>query len=464
MLAEMQVFGHAAADAGDADVLIRRTYDHVKLQVCAGIHVWIVGTSKIAIPTSVPLRAAEVFCDRAIIEYYQEILTMEIYEIYEHLETAEGIASLLALDDFTPVYELADRIRAEHVGDIVHLRAIIEFSNVCKRQCIYCGLNRENRELERFRMSRDEIIEAAAEAVDAGYRTIVLQSGEDDGTPPEDVVEIIKDIKKLRIRDPWTFAESPSVSEVAPPAISSFVGSRQSVEGSAPAAKQAAEQLAPISDPYSPAITLSCGEKSEAVYRLWREAGAERYLLKHETADPELYDRLHPCGTLDSRVKCLKTLRALGYETGSGFMIGLPGQTLETVAKDILLLKSIPCRMAGIGPFISNPRTPLAGSPDGDPELARRAVAVARLLLPDSNLPLTTSLSILAGKEQYDPGEPLVVENPFAFGANVVMKKATPDKYKEAYEIYPAQFKPTHIAEDRKELEEMIMRCGRRPR
>ena len=104
---------------------------------------------------------------------------------------------------------------------------------------------------------------------------------------------------------------------------------------------------------------------------------------------------------------------------------------LETVAKDILLLKSIPCRMAGIGPFISNPRTPLAGSPDGDPELARRAVAVARLLLPDSNLPLTTSLSILAGKEQYDPGEPLVVENPFAFGANVVMKKATPDKYKE---------------------------------
>lgn len=389
---------------------------------------------------------------------------MNINEIYEHLKTTEGIASLLALDDFTPVYELADRIRAEHVGDIVHLRAIIEFSNVCKRQCIYCGLNRENRELERFRMSRDEIIEAAAEAVDAGYRTIVLQSGEDDGTPPEDIVEIIKDIKKLRIRDPWTFAESPSVSEVAPPAISSFVGSRQSVEGSAPAAKQAAEQLAPISDPYAPAITLSCGEKSEAVYRLWREAGADRYLLKHETADPELYDRLHPCGTLDSRVKCLKTLRALGYETGSGFMIGLPGQTLETVAKDILLLKSIPCRMAGIGPFISNPRTPLAGSPDGDPELARRAVAVARLLLPDSNLPLTTSLSILAGKEQYDPGEPLVVENPFAFGANVVMKKATPDKYKEAYEIYPAQFKPTHIAEDRKELEEMIMRCGRRPR
>ena len=145
-------------------------------------------------------------------------------------------------------------------------------------------------------------------------------------------------------------------------------------------------------------------------------------------------------------------------------MTGLPGQTLETVAKDILLLKSIPCRMAGIGPFISNPRTPLAGSPDGDPELARRAVAITRLLLPYSNLPLTTSLSILAGREQQGQDEPHTVENPFAFGANVVMKKATPDKYKEAYEIYPAQFKPTHIAEDRKELEKMIRRCGRQPR
>lgn len=422
---------------------------------------------------------------------------MNINEIYEHLETTEGIASLLALDDFTPVYELADRIRAEHVGDTVHLRAIIEFSNVCKRQCIYCGLNRENKELERFRMSREEIIEAAAEAVDAGYRTIVLQSGEDDGTTPEDIVEIIKDIKKLKIRDPWTFAESPQSAEqgleAAP--VSEDIGKAQSqglkvrdgasspnceasltsVKGgaiSSVSSSAASPQLASASDPYAPAVTLSCGEKSEAIYRLWHEAGADRYLLKHETADPELYGRLHPCGTLDSRVNCLKTLRALGYETGSGFMIGLPGQTLETIAKDVLLLKSIPCRMAGIGPFISNPKTPLAGSPNGDPELARRAVAIARLLLPDSNLPLTTSLSILAGRERQDLQErersyslhEHTAENPFAFGANVVMKKATPDKYKEAYEIYPAQYKPTRIAEDRKELEEMIRRCGRQPR
>lgn len=400
--------------------------------------------------------------------------------IYEHLETAEGIASLLALDDFTPVYELADRVRAEHVGDTVHLRAIIEFSNVCKRQCVYCGLNRENRELPRFRMSHDEIIAAAAEAVDAGYRTIVLQSGEDDGTPPEDVADMIRDIKKLRIRDPWTPAELPPDTETAAGYAAGSPDDTGTRDGAGAAAASSPAMSSPqaastsASDPYAPAITLSCGEKSEAIYRYWYEAGADRYLLKHETADPELYDRLHPCGTLDSRVKCLKTLRSLGYETGSGFMIGLPGQTLETVAKDILLLKSIPCRMAGIGPFISNPKTPLAGSPNGDPELARRAVAVARLLLPDSNLPLTTSLSILADREEHEPAHgkaapsetarPHTLENPFAFGANVVMKKATPDKYKDAYEIYPANFKPTRIAEDRKELEDMIRRCGRTPR
>ncbi len=362
--------------------------------------------------------------------------------IYEHLNTADGIAHLLALEDFTPVYELADSVRAEHAGNTVHLRAIIEFSNICKRQCRYCGLNRENRDLPRFRMSHDEIMASAAEAVDAGYRTIVLQSGEDDGMTPEEMTAVIRDIKKLRLKDPWEPAESGSGAQCR--------------------------------SPYVPAVTLSCGEKSEETYRMWYEAGADRYLLKHETADPELYDRLHPCGTLDSRVNCLRTLQKLGYGTGSGFMIGLPGQTLLTIAEDILLLRSIPCTMAGIGPFISNPKTPLAGSPNGDPELARRAVAVTRLLIPDANLPVTTALSILSEAEESgqapehrrsdDAEAPLTTENPFSFGANVVMKKVTPDKYKEAYEIYPAQFKPTRVAEDRKELERQIRRCGRIPR
>lgn len=333
------------------------------------------------------------------------------------------IIGLLALEDFTPVYRCADDIRQKHVGDTVHLRAIIEFSNVCKRQCIYCGLNRENKELPRFRMSHEEILDTAKAAVAAGYQTIVLQSGEDDYFTKERLGRIVEDIRSLKLR-----AEHP-------------------------------------------AITLSCGERSEEDYRYLKQKGADRYLLKHETADSALYNKLHPCGTLKQRVECLKTLQELGYETGSGFMTGLPGQTLETLADDLLLLTKIPCRMAGIGPFISNPKTPLAGEKNGDSEMARRAVAIARLLLPQANLPLTTSLSVLSAKEKStennenaeNNGNTLAEENPFAFGANVIMKKVTPDKYKEAYEIYPADFKPTKIAEDREKLEQAIRGFGRVP-
>lgn len=419
----------------------------------------------------------------------------------------DRIAELLALEDFSPVYREADRVRREAVGDTVHIRAIIEFSNICSRQCIYCGLNCRNSELERFRMSREEIVRSAKAAVDAGYRTIVLQSGEDRSYPVERLGEIVEAVKSIG------------------------------------------------NDP--PAVTLSCGEMSHEDYEYLRQKGADRYLLKHETADPELYGKLHPCGTLEDRVKCLRDLKALGYETGSGFMIGLPGQTLETVADDLLLLKDIGCHMAGIGPFIANPKTPLAGARNGDPELTRRAVAIARLLLPHANLPVTTSLSVLtvsgsgqedvppdhstgtagiavspgssktaafhesdcaagytgesesigstgscrqsntAGSDEHiehayrnisrnsggnsDPQDcitrpgtershtapdtelPGKAENPFSFGANVIMKKVTPDEYKRSYEIYPAQFKPTDIEGDRRELEETLRALGRVP-
>ncbi|MBR2620513.1 MAG: [Firmicutes bacterium] len=327
--------------------------------------------------------------------------------------TKSKIIQLLALDDFTPVYEAADRVRAASVGDTVHLRAIIEFSNICKRQCIYCGLNRDNEDLPRFRMSHEEIVATAREAVAAGYRTIVLQSGEDPWFTPERLGAIIEDIKAIKITD---------------------IGTNEFVH---------------------PAVTISCGEMSEEDYAYLKSKGADRYLLKHETADPVIYSRLHPCGTLENRTNCLKTIHKLGYETGSGFMIGLPGQTLETIAEDLLLLRDIPCQMAGIGPFISNPKTALAGEKNGDPELTRRAVALARLLLPKANLPVTTALSIMTEEEHE--------QNPFAFGANVVMKKVTPDQYKEAYEIYPADFKSTDIAGDRKELEEIIKSYGRMP-
>lgn len=334
----------------------------------------------------------------------------------------EAIMQMLALDDFSPVYEEVDRVRAESVGDTVHLRAIIEFSNICKRQCIYCGLNRDNAELPRFRMTHDEIIETARQAVAAGYRTIVLQSGEDPYFTVEKLGAIIKDIKALKV-------------------------------GGSSADTSADNAAARTDEAVHPAVTVSCGEMSEEDYAYLKSCGADRYLLKHETADPEIYNRLHPCGTLESRINCLKAIHKLGYETGSGFMIGLPGQTLETIAEDLLLLRDIPCQMAGIGPFISNPKTKLAGEKNGDPELTRRAVAIARLLLPKANLPVTTALSIMTEE----------IENPFGFGANVVMKKVTPDQYKEAYEIYPAEFKPTDIKGDRQQLEQLIRSYGREP-
>lgn len=324
-----------------------------------------------------------------------------------------AITQLLALDDFTPVYEAADKVRAEAVGNTVHLRAIIEFSNICKRQCIYCGLNKGNKALPRFRMTHEEIVATAREAAAAGYRTIVLQSGEDDWFTAERLGAIVEEVKELKV--------SGNDGEVI-----------------------------------HPAVTISCGEMSEEDYAYLKSKGADRYLLKHETADPVIYSRLHPCGSLENRTNCLKVIHKLGYETGSGFMIGLPGQTFETIAEDLLLLRDIPCQMAGIGPFISNPKTVLAEEKNGNPELTRRAVAIARLLLPKANLPVTTALSILSAEENAH-------ENPFAFGANVVMKKVTPDEYKEAYEIYPAEYKPTDIAKDRKELEELIRTYGREP-
>lgn len=311
------------------------------------------------------------------------------------------LVELLALEDFTPIYEKADQIRRKSVGDQVHIRAIIEFSNICVRQCRYCGLNCTNHNIDYYQMTREEILRTANAAVDAGYKTIVLQSGENpklDRLWMGDIVAAIKDM--------------------------------------------------------GAAVTLSIGELPYEDLKYYRERGADRYLLKHETADSTLYDSLHPCGTLESRTNCLKAIYKLGYETGSGFMIGLPGQTLETIAEDLLLLKKLNCKMAGIGPFIPHPETPLRNAIQGDPELTKRAVALARIILPESNLPVTTALGVINQTAR---------ENAFSCGANVVMKKVTPDEYKEAYQIYPAKLEKTNINKDRELLECQIRALGRIP-
>lgn len=313
----------------------------------------------------------------------------------------DKLVELLSLEDFSPIYEMADSTRKQHVGDVVHIRGIIEFSNYCRRSCIYCGLNCTNTRIERYRMESQEIINLAKEARLAGYRTIVLQSGEDPFFDAHKLGEIIETIKKEGL-----------------------------------------------------SITVSCGEMTFEELKYLREKGADRYLLKHETGDPGLYGEMHPCGTLESRVQCLKNIKALGFETGSGFMIGLPGQTLDIIGQDLMLLQEIGCEMAGIGPFIPHPDTPLAGKPSGSTELTKRGVALARLLLPKANLPVTTSLGVVSQEER---------DQAFSCGANVIMKKLTPDNYKRLYEIYPSKFITTNIIEDRKNLEKQITQLGRTP-
>lgn len=316
--------------------------------------------------------------------------------------TKQQLVSLLAWEDFSEVYEVADTLRKERKGDWIDIRAILEFSNYCRCQCRYCGLNCRNRHLKRYRLSPEQIVETCREAANAGYRTVVLQSGEDRWYTPKLLGDIIRRVKETGM-----------------------------------------------------AVTVSCGEFSDEDYAYFRECGADRYLIKHETANEKIYAQLHPGTSLKERVRCLKTIKRLGYETGSGFMIGLPGQTLETVAEDLLLLKEIGCDMAGIGPFIPHPDTDLRDCPHGSTELTKRAVALARILLPDANLPATTSLGVLDGEEKNDV---------FSCGANVIMRKVTPSEYKKLYEIYPSELGKTDIVSERRELEKQIEHLGRIPR
>ncbi|NPV26413.1 MAG: [FeFe] hydrogenase H-cluster radical SAM maturase HydE [Firmicutes bacterium] len=297
-----------------------------------------------------------------------------------HQLKREEIVQLLSLtepDQLEALFCAADRVRVRFMGNQVHLRGIIEFSNYCCRNCFYCGLRKDNHHLTRYRLSEDEIISIARHAVgDLGYRTIVLQSGEDFRYTAKTLASIIKRIKEL--------------GEVA--------------------------------------VTVSVGERSYAEYAIMREAGADRYLLKHETADPDLYRQLHPDLLYENRLRCLQWLRELGYQVGSGNMVGLPGQTLETLADDILLLKELDVEMAGISPFVPHSHTPLGTYPGGTVELTLKVLAVTRLLMPYTHLPATTALGSI-----HPRGRELALR----CGANVIMPNVTPAAYRPLYEIYP---------------------------
>ncbi len=287
----------------------------------------------------------------------------------------DEIVEILTCKSADIYYKKADAIRREYCGNIVHLRALIEFSNFCKKQCLYCGINAKNKNVKRYRLSEQDIVKSAKYAQKIGFKTIVLQSGEDDYFDVKKMCSIIEKIKELNL-----------------------------------------------------VITLSIGEKTKDEYRAYKDSGADRYLLRIETTDENLYKKLHPNSDFKNRLKCLYNLKELGFELGSGIMVGLPQQSIESIADDILFFKKIDVDMVGLGPFISNSETELKNFPNGSYELALRSIAATRLLMPDINVPATTAMETLL-KE----GRKIALQS----GANVVMPNITPQNIRGNYSLYP---------------------------
>jgi biotin synthase len=298
------------------------------------------------------------------------------------------------------LFSAADKMRKDQVGDEIFLRGIIEFSNHCDRNCLYCGLRKGNAKLSRYRMTEDEIIVTAEQIKKTGVATVVLQSGEDSFYSQEIVCRLIERVRK----------ETDLI------------------------------------------ITLSIGERPLNDYIAFQHAGANRYLLKHETASLELYKYLRPGCEWEKRLQCLRHLKQLGFETGTGNMVGLPGQTPEILADDLLVMKLLNADMLGIGPFIAHPDTPLAGIDNDDIELTLRVLAVARLLTRNTNIPATTALATL-----HPQGRLLALQA----GANVVMPDFTPEIYKTRYDIYPGRTDVGPAVEIISRLEKDFQSIGR---
>ncbi len=314
----------------------------------------------------------------------------------------------------------ADSVRKKHVGEEIHLRGLLEISNYCRRNCKYCGINAGNKTLKRYRMSEDEILEGARIAERLGYGTIVIQSGEDPKLTRPLVGRIVRRIKEETGR----------------------------------------------------AVTLSLGERTLEDLEYWRTMGADRYLLRFETSDTSLYEKIHPPfnKSLPDRFAILKILRTLGYEVGSGIMIGIPGQTYASLAQDIRLFHHMDLDMVGVGPFIPHPGTELGstsnyGKNGGNAEeqvpatieMTLKALALTRLVCPDTNLPATTALATVSPK-----GTGRI--DGLSSGANVIMPNITPLKYRALYEIYPSKASRLETPD---ETNRVIMECirsaGRKP-
>ncbi len=324
--------------------------------------------------------------------------------------SSDDIVNILNSDDLQVLQELlqaADKCRRENVGDKVYLRGLIEFSNYCDRNCFYCGLRKNNHQLERYRLRKDEIVELAMLAFKSGYHSICLQSGETDNSFEVDfLVEVVREIKDL---------------------------SREADE-----------------DARGLGITLSVGELEYRQYeRLW-EAGAHRYLLRIESSVPELFKSIHPPSQrLEQRIDCLRALKDIGYQTGTGIMIGLPGQTVEHLLRELEFFRQEDVDMLGMGPYIPHHATPLSKvkAEQLDPYLTTlKILALCRLTMPDVNMVASTALQSI---------DPEGLRMGLKAGANIVMPILTPEDIREKYYLYEhKKFKKSE------ELAEEISSCG----
>ncbi len=298
--------------------------------------------------------------------------------------------------------EEALKLRRKYYGNKVFTRGLIEFTNYCKNNCYYCGIRAGNQNARRYRLAPEEILECCQEGHRLGFRTFVLQGGEDPFYTDEKIAAIIREIK-------YHYPDC--------------------------------------------AVTLSIGEKSRESYRLFREAGADRYLLRHETADEAHYRQLHPDSmSLPARRQCLWDLKDLGYQVGAGMMVGSPGQSDQTLAEDLLLLQELEPQMVGIGPFIPHHDTRFAKEPAGSVELTLYLLSVVRILLPAVLLPSTTALGTL---------DPLGREKGLAAGANVVMPNLSPLRNRKQYELYDNKIcTGEEAAECRGCLEQRVRNAG----
>lgn len=314
----------------------------------------------------------------------------------------ELVELVSATGDDTALYTAADAVRRKHYGDRVYIRGLIEISNYCKNNCLYCGIRAANSAVQRYRLTKEEILTCCREGYDLGFRTFVMQGGEDSTFTDEFMCGLIDRIKSMY----------PDC-----------------------------------------AVTLSIGERSRASYKAMYDAGADRYLLRHETASDAHYKMLHPKNmSLSVRKECLFNLKEIGYQVGSGFMVGSPYQSVENLADDLMFLKELQPQMIGIGPFISHRDTPFKDKSNGTLYLTLKMISILRLIFPEALIPSTTALSSISPEGR---------ELGLKAGANVVMPNLSPTAVREKYSLYDNKaHSGSEAAESLALLKELVKNAG----